>query len=420
MKTLLKSFVFASLVIFFAIGCQKILSDENSNMTNSSISFNAKAAKEWYYNSFVQSADWKSTYLEENKLPDWKNAVYSKMGDMEIVEFPLFKEKTNIPIPSNNSLTVAEKIRIANASLTRVIITKDKNSSITIQEVDYIPDWEYLLKKQFDISKVSYGNEVSDFTGKMILKKWDGVDLSIRILVNGRITKTGKIKKLEAIPKSNNTANVDYCENVEICLYTQYCSVYPDGYETCGPWNYMGICYLEEHCVYIPDPEVPPGGEVDCQNWTEAYATSILSAITSQTTTNQYFQSGAESASDANGIIRKPVAVSGVGLTLHLWGDKYPNWNTNYTGVVFKTTSNSTWKWESFAFSSVSQTSGTMGQCMDADVVTNISTAISGDKLTGLAAGNFSVAIKCICIFGVRVGSPWVTQLGNNDEFIAK
>lgn len=106
--------------------------------------------------------------------------------------------------PFNNSLTSAEKRRIANASLTRVIFIKDKKSDITVQEVNYIPDWDYLQKKQFDTSNLCYGKESVDFSGKMILKKWDGVDLSIKIFTNGKITKLATLKKLDAMSKNNN------------------------------------------------------------------------------------------------------------------------------------------------------------------------------------------------------------------------
>ena len=114
-----------------------------------------------------------------------------------------------------------------------------------------------------------------------------------------------------------------------------------------------------------------------------------------------------------------PVAMNGLGLTLHLWGAYSPHWNTKYTGVLFKTTTNSTWKWESFSFSSVSQTSGQMAPCFDADVSSNVSTTISGDKITALAAGDYSVTVKCTCLAGTRIGSPWVNQLDNYDHFNA-
>lgn len=118
MKTLLKLSVFATMLILIAISCQKDLSFENDVNKE----FNTAFVKKWYNNSFIKSAEFTTHNQKENgkKQPDWKNGKYRKVGNMEIIDFPLLKEKKTISVRSDNSLTSADKKRIAKASLKRI------------------------------------------------------------------------------------------------------------------------------------------------------------------------------------------------------------------------------------------------------------------------------------------------------------
>jgi len=250
MKTLLKLSVYASLIILIVIGCKKIVSNENTFDADSGKEFNTVFVKEWYYGTFKKSAEWESSPLKGKKLPDWKNGIYHKVGNMEIVEFPLGKAITKIGISSSIALSSSQKERLANAALTRVLFIKNSKGDISIREIDYIPDWQYLQNKQFDISKVSYGKELDDFTGKMVVKNWAGTILSLRLLRKGQITHTGKIK--DKLPsETNNTNNIEGCTTWEICEYERHCEYTMIGDQmeiVCGEWAPTGLCWTEEYC----------------------------------------------------------------------------------------------------------------------------------------------------------------------------
>jgi hypothetical protein len=275
MRTLLKLSAFVSIIILIAMGCQKTLTNEDllTDAASTVKGFNTARVQEWYFGTFQKSAEWKGSSLQGKKIPDWKSGVYHKVGNIEIVEFPLLKEKTKISIPSNNSLTPAEKQKIANASLTKVLFIKNAKGNITVREVDYIPDWQYLQKKQFDISKVSYGKLGDDFTGKMVLKKWDGTILSRKLLSNGKISKNGKVKKLEINTQSQetNSTNLQECTAVTYCVFETFCefTLIGDSWViVCSEPTNTGDCWVEEYC-----------GEVNCGIMTEEQCLCMLYEI---------------------------------------------------------------------------------------------------------------------------------------------
>jgi len=151
------------LSLFFAITAISFVSCQKGIEKPASDEFNVAAAKEWYYGTFKKSPEWKNSPLHGKKLPDWKKGFYRKVGNIEMVEFPLVKIKTSISVSSNAQLTNAQKQRIAEASLSRIVFIK-KDDKVLIREIDYIPDWEYLQNKGFDISHIIIGSP------KMILK----------------------------------------------------------------------------------------------------------------------------------------------------------------------------------------------------------------------------------------------------------
>ncbi len=239
-------------VTLFLIACKK----NNTEQLNEA--FMQEAAKEWYYGTFKKSSEWSASSEKGKKLPDWKHGQYRKVGNMEIVEFPLLKERTALPIPSTASLTTAEIQRVADASLTRIAFIKTKNA-IEVREIDYIPDLAYAKANGYDLSSYNFGSTAQDFSGRMVIKKWNGVVMSYNTLSNGKITKRGKINKQQS--QSDTKATLD--ENVtlsgsEICEYERYCEEERQGdawvpIGTCTPWTPTGNCW--------PIDDVDPG---DC------------------------------------------------------------------------------------------------------------------------------------------------------------
>ncbi|MEQ1553077.1 MAG: hypothetical protein ABL929_02795 [Ferruginibacter sp.] len=253
MQTILK---ITGIVLFFVVltfGCKKTRLDQAYN-TNEP--FDAAAAKEWYYGVFKNSAEWKSSAEAGKKLPDWKHGVYRKIGSLEIVEFPLIKSKREYSILDKNNSSRQDAIRLANASFTIIIFIKNNNSKIFIREIDYIPEENYAKKYNFDINKVSYFLPNCDFSGRMIIRQWAGITVSIFNLEKGIITRKGRIVKNKQ--NTFNTVTGDYCYSNQYCVWQQDCTLtfYGDGTITneCGEWYNTGDCWMEEYCPPDDDP----------------------------------------------------------------------------------------------------------------------------------------------------------------------
>lgn len=248
MKLFLKAFLF--LTVFAAIlnSCKKTsIFDEQGNLEANS-DFNATNIKTWYYKTFENSAEGalKGT---DKKYPIWKNGIYYKLSTFEVFEFPLIKNKNEMSVPSN--LSQADKKRVAESSLARIRFIKDKIGKISVVEVNYIPEIQYLRNNNYDISNVAMGEENSDFTGRMILKKWNG-EFIARYIFNDGIA-TGKIKNKNTLSTlrdnnvSSNFGEVSCPAGQEAwCTYHNYCDVYPDGLQTnCTDWEIVGDCWCE-------------------------------------------------------------------------------------------------------------------------------------------------------------------------------
>lgn len=233
------------------IACRK-------NFTESAIDiFSQSEAKEWYYGTFKKSPEWQQSNEKGEKLPDWKNGTYRRVGNMEIVEFPLMKERKTYSIPSATKLSSSEIRKITDGSLSRIVFIRASNSEIVVRELDYIPDIDFLKVKGYDISDIRLGSKENNFSGRVITKKWDGTILSTRKFENGKITKTGKkinnanfnIKSLS----SATTNNSGGCAMVEIVEYERTCTEVhrgdvwiPTG--ECTPWEPTGNSWVEEQC----------------------------------------------------------------------------------------------------------------------------------------------------------------------------
>lgn len=62
-------------------------------------------------------------------------------------------------------------MKVANATLTRIVFIKTPNNKVVVREIDYVPDWEYLKTKNFDISSNSFAAVDNNFSGTLVVKK---------------------------------------------------------------------------------------------------------------------------------------------------------------------------------------------------------------------------------------------------------
>lgn len=185
-----------------------------------------------------------------------------------MVEFPLVKQKTLLAVDSIH-LDRKQMLDVANAALTRIVFIKRKSGETYVRELDYIPEYEYLKKKNWDLSDKSILAESIDFYGKLYVKKWSGEHLSVHKLRNGKIKSSGKVNQ-----QSPNLQNRMTCtwesvpEMVEICDMAIVNDV-PVNFGNCEMVA-TGDYWLEVYCTDDPeDPENPedPGcdfGDESC------------------------------------------------------------------------------------------------------------------------------------------------------------
>ena len=244
---LLSLIVLLTAVTFFA--CKRTADVQTNKET-----FGVQQAKEWYYGYFKKSAEFINSSVKGKQLPDWKNGTYRKMGDLEIVEFPLLKENSTISVVKDNSASSQGVKQIINASLKKIAFIKKVNTEIVVREIDYIPNWSYLQTKAFDISTTDFGSKSNDFTGMITTKKWGGITLAHYPMVSGKYYSN----KTKANTTSSQQANSADCPDVEWCTYSITCIFELHG----DVWINTGECSdpVEISCVPIPDPNCSGGG----------------------------------------------------------------------------------------------------------------------------------------------------------------
>ncbi|MGQ0738313.1 MAG: hypothetical protein ACT4OJ_04570, partial [Bacteroidota bacterium] len=124
MRKYLTLFLLFGLAIFFGLSCQKEISklpEEN---------FDAAFVKEWYYGTFKKSPEWASSSLKGRKLPDWSHPIVGKFRQYDVIEYPLVKGTNEFFIPSDNFISETDKMRIVEASLSRIIFIRKNNNEI--------------------------------------------------------------------------------------------------------------------------------------------------------------------------------------------------------------------------------------------------------------------------------------------------
>src|SRR5688572_26599884 len=147
-KTAMLSLILSAVIMAFTIiACQK-----NQHSEAIDTVFDSADAKEWYYGTFKKSQEWSNYNAKENgiKSPDWKHSTSQKIGNLEIVEFPLIKVKTKLLMSSATAPNVAK--RVAESALTRIAFIKE-NNQIRVREIDYVPSPEYAASRNYDISR---------------------------------------------------------------------------------------------------------------------------------------------------------------------------------------------------------------------------------------------------------------------------
>jgi hypothetical protein len=253
MRTLLRLFAFVSIIVLIAMGCHKDLSYEEMLKLNSDKGFSSAFVKNWYYGSFIKTAEWSGSAEKKEKQPDWENGTKTMIGKLEAVEYPFIKGKSSYSISGDNSVTPAEAQKIAAASISKIIFIKTDNNQILVREINYVPDWVYLQSKKFNIGDMKSVTDKSDFTGRVIVKNWGGSILSTQVQIDGKTVKIGKkVTAKKAVNNEGVNSLTQGCLITTYCIWQQDCIITYNGDIIagieCGPWFNTGECWQEENC----------------------------------------------------------------------------------------------------------------------------------------------------------------------------
>ena len=234
---LLKLFCLIVMLNLLFTSCEKDLYEQPTDT-----SFSTEEAELWYYSMFKKTDQYnKSVKRKDKKYPDWNNEYYRKIGYVEIIEFPLIKAKKQVSFVNSGKLNSAQAQRVLDASLTRAVFIKMGKDKIYLREIQYIPDYDYLERKGFDISDVDL-RKGNDFSGKVIIKTWDSEVLSMKILSNGKTINTIKPEDKKKVKiktsKSTLTHKTNGCETVTDQYWEAQCEIEQQG----DVWVYTGEC----------------------------------------------------------------------------------------------------------------------------------------------------------------------------------
>jgi hypothetical protein len=434
------------LILFALYACKRnVVNIQNENV------FNTEFAKEWYYGVFKKTDEYKNSRESGKKLPDWKKANYLTLGNMEVIEFPLTKNSTKIPINSKG-LNFEQVKQIANATLVKTAIIK-YNEKIYVREINYIPDYAFLKSKNYDISDVTFGKKSNNFTGRIIIKNWSGNNHSTIFMQDGKVKnwlKNTAIKpnkktkeNVENTVGNTNTLN-SQCEDLEMCEYERICRyIYESDVlvaEECDEWVNTGNCWpvpnpycndfgecvgdnLSETCLCMMFG-LCGGGEPpvdDACNITQEEFDDFGNLFSIEDVDQITYTSGSEHYDENTQIFRRPST---------------PNWQFGranigrfggvdlkavFSGVVYQeleqgriTPRPENWKWESINFSRV--TALTSIPCIDVIPESTCSVIVNNNNPRyAFAEINVTIKLKLTCPIGTAISNPQnITKATNN------
>lgn len=203
MRKFTKLFATALVAAIIIIACQKeISSPQKENV------FDTAAAKEWWYGTFRKSTgytvvDYSSVFVPSagygaaaaKKYPNWKNGNSYKIGSLQIAEFPLVYNSRITVFPGSERLSKSEKIKIAEASLRKLLLVKKADNSVIVRTITLIPSADYAKQKNYDISNNTLQNPDSQFSGWLIIKDWKETIIGYWQIENGKRVKRMTIEK---------------------------------------------------------------------------------------------------------------------------------------------------------------------------------------------------------------------------------
>ncbi len=179
MKKTIGFSIFIALVSIFA--CNRDL-DEATNEA-----FTPTSVEAWFNSTFRSSKEWQQNADSHNKQPDWSDGRYVKTNNLEIFEFPLIENTATISIPTDVAYASQVAQKVLEATLFRIVIVKTATNELLVRKLYYVPQYQYLMSKGYDISDAMLNKAGDDFTGLLITKNWNDQVLAYHQVKNGTI-----------------------------------------------------------------------------------------------------------------------------------------------------------------------------------------------------------------------------------------
>jgi hypothetical protein len=460
-------FCFASIIFF---GCTKI----NEFDTPATSNFAAEA-RAWFTTSFVNTAEYKQgTSNGEIKVANWNYGKVYKIGNMDVAEFPLSANKKKVYI--TEKLSDADARRVVDATNFKVLFVKSPSKGIEVRIIEFIPTFEYLKAKNFNINDISFKDYQKEFKGDFLM-----FDYRNELLKGYRFTNksfktlsfNNQVVQSEIAKVSNGRGNVstestqNLCDNLPepnpncsydiVTIYEIECNGHWTPEEGYNPLyctlNVISINCYEKECNNNggDDPLgdcIAAGGTPEgclcsvygigcgggnggggtgggsqptgCQLLTaEEVQAALDGAMRSQDNTLGEATSDPESLPDENGIIIKNITDKGSRYGYDVLGTGSVWVSANYTGVLKKLSTNAPWKFKEFSFVSVTRKGGTLPACFTmSDITANITTNISSDGKRAEGTGGFEVTILGECA-GYQVLNKTYEETLSTDFFYA-
>jgi hypothetical protein len=289
-----------------------------------------------------------------------------------------------------------------------IYLFPDENSTMDVSKIDQniLPDF-FLLR-----------NIPAGFVGTIM--KYD-IDYKLVFSKNiGKGKMTSSLKRMKMGTAGLYRDMDDIVPNSAGLACGQCMSYYLITYDEWG--NILNIEYLYTECGECP----PPGGggsgggngggnnEPPTCNLTQAQMEAGLNAITSTVTNGGWCQTGPASLPDQNGIVRASKFCDGGGFTLFIIPGYAPHWEAIFSGFVYRTNSNESWKWESINYTGFPQTGGILPPCVTAVAsASGVTSLISADKLKVTTAGFYTCNASWTCLYSTGIRT-FTGQFGAN------
>ena len=388
-KFLLQSFLWATVLILFS--CRKENADIEKPL-NQNYEYLIPKIKSWLDKQKNDLSTTSALRIDSLKL----NLSY---GEIRLEKYRESKEFIVIPVLSG----FKSQNNIGKNSANYLVMVLENQDSITKGNIiQYISANGLKVVPQNTFSKIFTYKDL-DCSGQFtILSITDYFQYELKF-ENGKLKSVAEYKKKDS-PK-NGSGRVNEC----IDWYLQIWYVWGDGTITLQSETYL-FTTCGEDCA---QSRIANGRSlrVNCNGGggggydsggcptTPQEGEAALASITSTILFNGISETGGEIGPDANGVIERPVVVKRHRLTYNFPGGRTASYTLYFPGVLFKTTTNSQWKWKGLAFSHIGLSEGDPG-CFSVSFTQAIPVTIDSDKLNARFTAEITAELKVACLGG--------------------